>query len=142
MADYVSSHNQTSNQLDSTDQNASLRTKDPAMYWKALLAQPSEPVYLAPSLTRTPTPPLLIDRNRSKRDKEWPDSPTNGTSSPVRRRSAEIGEIASSSNSISNHNIHDQNSNQNIDVCRYKQFKSILFEYNVQDGLFLHRFVR
>lgn len=41
--------------------------KDFAAKWKRLMTSqypPSEHIYLAPSLTRTPTPPLLLDRSK------------------------------------------------------------------------------
>lgn len=41
--------------------------EDPASRWKRLMtsqSQPIEHIYLAPSLTRTPTPPLLLDKSR------------------------------------------------------------------------------
>lgn len=50
---------------------------DAASRWKRLMTSqcpPNEHVYLAPSLTRTPTPPMLLDRS-----KDASSSMPNGT---------------------------------------------------------------
>lgn len=55
------------------DVNASLEVTSPqigtdaAFRWKRIMTtqmHPAEHVYLAPSLTRTPTPPLLLDKSK------------------------------------------------------------------------------
>jgi len=50
---------------------------DPATRWKRLMtiqSPPGEHVYLAPSLTRTPTPPLLLDKSKDSHNTSQPSA--------------------------------------------------------------------
>lgn len=52
----------------SSDAETQSKSAKQAAEWKRLMtshATRNEPVYLAPSLTRTPTPPLLLDRSNN-----------------------------------------------------------------------------